>query len=171
MTSKISLRSILDEHKLKGDNFNDWYRNLKIVLWQEKLFYVLEKPIPPEPTEEVDQKIFDAWKKHIDDDEQAVCIMLGSMSDELQKTHEDMDAQSMIAHLKELYATSLHNVRFQVSCALFQTRYKGGSVSEHVLKMIGYIEKLASLGFLMDHEIGQDLIPQSLLKGFSNFTI
>ena len=171
MTSKISLRSILDEHKLKGDNFNDWYRNLKIVLRQEKLFYVLEKPIPPEPTEEVDQKIFDAWKKHIDDDEQAVCIMLGSMSDELQKTHEDMDAQSMIAHLKELYATSLHSVRFQVSCALFQTRYKGGSVSEHVLKMIGYIEKLASLGFLMDHEIGQDLILQSLPKGFSNFTM
>ena len=35
--------------------------------------------------------------------------------------------------------------------------------------MIGYIEKLASLGFLMDHEVAQDLILQSLPKGFSNF--
>ena len=37
--------------------------------------------------------------------------------------------------------------------------------------MIGYIEKLASLGFLMDHEVAQDLILQSLPKGFSNFII
>ena len=95
--------------------------------------------------------------------------MLGSMSDELQKAHEDMDARSIILHLKELYVTSVHAVRFQVSCSLFQSRYKGGSVSEHVPKMIGYIEKLASLGFLMDHKVAHDLILQSLPKGFSNF--
>lgn len=35
--------------------------------------------------------------------------------------------------------------------------------------MIGYIEKLANLGFVMDHEIGQDLILQSLPKEFRNF--
>ena len=35
--------------------------------------------------------------------------------------------------------------------------------------MIGYIEKLASLGFFMDHKVAQDLILQSLPKGFSNF--
>ena len=91
------------------------------------------------------------------------------MSDELQKAHGDMDAQTIFFHLKELYATSVHTVRFQVSCALFQTWYKEGSVSGHVLKMIGHIEKLANLGFIMDHEICQDLIFQSLPKEFSNF--
>ena len=136
MSNKISLHSILDEHKLKGENYNDWFRNLKIILRQEKIFYVLEGPIPLEPEEDADQEIFDTWKKHVDDDEQAVCIMLGSMSDELQKAHEDMDARSIILHLKESYATFVHTVRFQVSCSLFQSRYKGGSISEHVLKMI-----------------------------------
>ena len=91
------------------------------------------------------------------------------MSDELQKPHDDLDAQTIIFHLKELYATSVHTVRFQVSCALFHTRHKEGSVSGHVLKMIGHIEKLANLGFIVDHEICQDLILQSLPKEFSNF--
>ena len=95
--------------------------------------------------------------------------MLGSMSDELQQAHEDMDAQTIIFHLKELYATSVHTVRFQVSCVLFQTRYKKWSISGNVLKMIGHIENLANLGFIMDHEIGHDLILQSLPKDFSNF--
>ena len=56
-----------------------------------------------------------------------------------------------------------------MSCALFQIRYKEGSVSGHVLKIIGHIEKLANLGFIMDHEKGHDLILQSLAKDFSNF--
>ena len=91
------------------------------------------------------------------------------MSDELQKAHEDIDAQTIIFHLKELYATSFHTVRFQVVCALFQTSNKERFVSGHVLKMICHIEKLANLGFIMDHEICQDLILQFLPKEFSNF--
>ena len=80
------------------------------------------------------------------------------MSDEPQKAHKDINAQTIIFHLKELYTTSVHTVRFQMSCDLFQTRYKEGSFSGHILKMIGHIEKLANLGFIMDHEIGHDLI-------------
>ena len=56
-------------------------------------------------------------------------------------------------------------------CALFQTSYKERFVSGHVLKMICHIEKLANLGFIMDHEICQDLILQSLPKEFSNYII
>ena len=35
--------------------------------------------------------------------------------------------------------------------------------------MIGHFEKLANLGFIMDHETGHDLNLQSLPKEFSNF--
>ena len=54
MENRVSLRSILDEHKLKEDNYNDWFRNLKIILRQENIFYVLERPFPPEPAEDAD---------------------------------------------------------------------------------------------------------------------
>ena len=35
--SAISLRGILETNKLVGPNFDDWYRNLRIVLMHEKL--------------------------------------------------------------------------------------------------------------------------------------
>ena len=44
--SLISLRSILDANKLTGPNYTDWLRNLRIVLTAEKIFYVLNSPVP-----------------------------------------------------------------------------------------------------------------------------
>ena len=44
MASSLSLRSILDANKLTGPNYVDWLRNLKIVLSQEKFFYILDTP-------------------------------------------------------------------------------------------------------------------------------
>jgi hypothetical protein len=40
-TSAFNLWSLLEKKKLNGANFIDWYRNLKIVLRQEKTEYVL----------------------------------------------------------------------------------------------------------------------------------
>jgi hypothetical protein len=48
--SLFSLKSILEKEKLNGTNFMDWYRNLKIVLKADKKLYILEGPIPEEPT-------------------------------------------------------------------------------------------------------------------------
>ena len=45
----LSLRSILEKDRLNHNNFMDWYRNLRIVLKQEKLSYVLDDHIPDEP--------------------------------------------------------------------------------------------------------------------------
>ncbi|KAL1194922.1 hypothetical protein V5N11_020046 [Cardamine amara subsp. amara] len=42
----FSLRSVLEKEKLNGSNFLEWYRNLRIVLRQEKRDYVLEKVLP-----------------------------------------------------------------------------------------------------------------------------
>ena len=46
-----SLSSILNQNKLTGDNFDDWKRNLLIILSFEKHMYVLEKDFPPVPKE------------------------------------------------------------------------------------------------------------------------
>jgi hypothetical protein len=40
-TSAFSLRSFLEREKLNGANFMVWYRNMRIVLRQEKIEYVL----------------------------------------------------------------------------------------------------------------------------------
>jgi hypothetical protein len=42
MGKNISLRIMLDANKLTGSNFLDWYRNMRIVLKQETMLYILD---------------------------------------------------------------------------------------------------------------------------------
>ncbi|KAK8663303.1 hypothetical protein V6N13_083126 [Hibiscus sabdariffa] len=42
-------RSPLEKEKLNGINFLDWFRNLRIVLKQERKEYVIEETVPNNP--------------------------------------------------------------------------------------------------------------------------
>ena len=84
-TNSFSLRSVLEKDKLNGANFLDWYRNLRIVLTQERKLYVLEQPIPEAPPANAPQADKDAYKKHQDDALDVSCLMLATMNSELQK--------------------------------------------------------------------------------------
>ena len=44
MASSLSLRGILDANRLIGLNYIDWLTNLRIVLIQKKVFYILDTP-------------------------------------------------------------------------------------------------------------------------------
>ena len=46
MATTLSLRSLLDNDKLRGLNFDSWYRKLKVVLEYEWILYVLIDPAP-----------------------------------------------------------------------------------------------------------------------------
>ena len=48
---------------------------------------------------------------------------------------------------------------------------EGTSVQEHVLKVIDLITRLGQLGFIMDGELNQDLILQSLPESYSQFVL
>ena len=48
---------------------------------------------------------------------------------------------------------------------------EGSSVQTYVLKMIDLITRLGQLGFVMDGELNQDLILQSLPDSFSQFVL
>ncbi|VFQ65922.1 unnamed protein product [Cuscuta campestris] len=85
----LTLRSILDKDKLTGSNFLDWQRNLVIVLRLEKKEYVLERAIPPVPAANACRAIKDTYEKHVDDDNQVACLMLATMTSDLQKHHEN----------------------------------------------------------------------------------
>ena len=42
----LSFRGILDANKLIGLNYINWLRNLKIILTQKKVSYILDTPAP-----------------------------------------------------------------------------------------------------------------------------
>ena len=85
MENSLSLRSILDANKLIWPNFIDWFRNIKIVLKQEKKAYVLDDPILEEPNEESSNKEREAYRVHMEDLDLATCVMLANMAPDLQK--------------------------------------------------------------------------------------
>ncbi|KAK8584181.1 hypothetical protein V6N13_109574 [Hibiscus sabdariffa] len=68
MANTISLRSLLEKEKLNGINFLDWFRNLRIVLKQERKEYVIEEPVPDEPAANAPRADKDKFKKDMDDD-------------------------------------------------------------------------------------------------------
>ena len=79
----FSLRSVLEKDKLNGTNFLDWQRNLGIVLMQEMKLYVLDEPIPEEPTVNAPRAQRDTYIKHQNDSVDVKCLMLATMESEL----------------------------------------------------------------------------------------
>ncbi|CAL0304846.1 unnamed protein product [Lupinus luteus] len=160
--SSLSLRSILADGKLVGDNFHDWYRTLRIVLMHEKLIDVIDKPPVPEPSNNDDVEVVGAYKKYLEDFMSTKCLILASMSSELQRQHEDMDPTDIIAHLKKMYGAQSRTVRYQLSKTLFRSMLNN---------MISLMEQLEKLGCKLGKELSQDLILQSLPDSFSPFIV
>ncbi|KAK8986903.1 hypothetical protein V6N11_055220 [Hibiscus sabdariffa] len=170
--NNLSLRSLLEKEKLNGINFLDWFRNLRIILKQERKEYVIEEPVPDEPVANTPRADKDKFKKHLDDMLDVSCLMLATMSPELQKQHEDMNAYNMIQNLKEIYEGQARQERYETFKALFQCKMSEGSlVGAHVIKMTGYIQTLEKLEFPLKDELATDVILQSLLDSLKPFVL
>ncbi|KAK8559155.1 hypothetical protein V6N12_042437 [Hibiscus sabdariffa] len=168
----ISLRSLHEKEKLNGINFLDWFRNLRIVLKQEQKEYVIEEAVPNDPGPNASRADKDKFKKHMDDMVDVGCLMLATMTPELQKQHENMVAYEMIQNLKEIDEGQARQERYETSKALFQCKMsEGSSVGAHVIKMMGYIQTLEKLGFALNDELAIDVILQSLLDSFNQFVL
>ena len=76
MTSSLSLRGILDANKFTGPNYVDWLRNLRIILTQEKVFYILDTPAPDTIGEDVTEEEMTTYKIWQDDSVTIKCVML-----------------------------------------------------------------------------------------------
>ena len=127
MASSLSLRSILDANKLTGPNYIDWLRNLRIILTQEKVSYILDIPALDSLREDASEKDRTAYKMWKDDSVTVKCIMLALMSNELQRQYEDMDVSSILLNLKELYGEQNRTTRYKISKQLFHNRITEGS--------------------------------------------
>jgi len=170
--STLSLRSILERDKLSGTSFLDWFRNLRIVLTQERKLYVLETPCPEEPAASAPRADRTAYEKHFNDAVDVACLMLATMVPELQKNMEDKTAFEMVTHLKDMFQQQARQERFETNKALYSCKMaEGTSVSAHVMKMKGYIDHLTRLGFPIPLELATDLILNSLPKSYDQFVM
>ena len=73
---------------------------MRIVLRKERKLHTIDDPIPVQPAEDAPLAQHQAYKKLSDEAEDVACLMLATISQELQTQLEKMVAKDMIEHLK-----------------------------------------------------------------------
>lgn len=171
-SNNFFVRLVLEKDKLIGTSFLNWNRNLRIILRQERKLQVTEMPLPEPLTEGASRTQQNLYQKHHDDAVDVQCLMLVTMSPEFQKQHEHRDAYTMIEHFQRMFEGQARQEMLDSSRAL-DTCKQGDRdpVGPHVPKMIGHIEYLATLGFLIGPEVPIDLILQSLNSSYAQFVM
>jgi len=171
--NSFSLRSVLEKDKLNGSNFLEWYRNLRIVLKQEKKDYVPEKVLPEKPKTNVQHTERNAYDKHVSDRVDVCCLMLATMNSDLQKQYENVNSPiDMITSMKGMFQEQARTERYQTVKSLIECKLPiDGPVSPHVIKMMGYIDNLAKLDCPISQELATDLILQSLPSSYDQFVM
>ena len=169
-TSNYSLRMFLHREKLTGVNFVDWLRQLRIVLRYESKLHILEEPLPEPPATDATWSVRYAYEKRVEDTHDVACLMLSTMSSELQKHFEHMSVYDMMNKLKDMFQQQVREEHYECVKNLVGCRMQEGrSVSAHVLKMKAYVDQMERLGFPMGRELAVDIVLQSLPASYDQF--
>ncbi|KAL0394609.1 UNVERIFIED_CONTAM: hypothetical protein Slati_4427100 [Sesamum latifolium] len=141
--SKNPLTLIMETNKFNGTNYNDWLRNLRIVLDFENQGYVLDKPLPtalPEGSSPEERLTFEKWHE---DNRKVRSIILASMTNKIQKQYDRLeDVPSIMLCMKDVYAVPDWHIRYAATKAFFGTKMtEGSSVHSHGVKMLSLVEK------------------------------
>ncbi|KAJ9547039.1 hypothetical protein OSB04_019582 [Centaurea solstitialis] len=171
-TNNLSLRSILEKDKLTGPNFLDWERNLMIVLRHERKLYVLEEPLGEAPPANAPAAARNAHKKYSDDLLDVACLMLATMSTDLQAGLINTNAYDMIRQLRDMFQTQARTERYDATKAFNECKMiKGTSVSDHVMKMKRHLDHLERLGHPVPLQLATDTILNSLSDDYKPFVV
>ncbi|GJY75660.1 zinc finger, CCHC-type containing protein [Tanacetum coccineum] len=115
-------------------------------------------PLPVAP-----QAVRDTYEVLYDAQNEVACLMLGSMSPDLQRTLENYKAYDMIQELKTMFeeqAKQFDTVKVFHSCK----QEDGQSVRDYILQMKGYLDTLERLGYAMPKELGSIVELHAMLK-------
>ncbi|KAL0293240.1 UNVERIFIED_CONTAM: hypothetical protein Sangu_3241800 [Sesamum angustifolium] len=130
----------MESNKFNGTNYNNWLRNLRIVLDFENQGNVLYKPLPTALPEGSSPEEWVRFEKWLEDNCKARSIILASMTNNIQK-----------------------HIRYAATKAFFGTKMaEGSSVHSHWVKMLSLMEKLEDLKARLDNDTYIDVILQSL---------
>ncbi|KAL0319598.1 UNVERIFIED_CONTAM: hypothetical protein Sradi_5221300 [Sesamum radiatum] len=168
--SKNPLTLIMKTNKFNGTNYNDWLRNLRIVLDFENQDFVLDKPLPvtlPEGFSPEERLTFVKWHE---DNRKARSIILATMTNEIQDRLENVP--SIMLRMKDVYVVPDRHIRYATTKAFFETKMtEGSSVHSHGVKMLSLVEKLEDLKAGLNNDRYIDVILQSLPPSYDPFIV
>ncbi|GJR09747.1 zinc finger, CCHC-type containing protein [Tanacetum coccineum] len=154
-----AFRSMFEKEKLTGNNFNEWFARLKLVLRVEKKMHVIEQPLPPAPEPVTEPNVVDQWTTLYDAHTEIACLMLGSMTPELHRQFELYYPFDMIHELRSMFEKQAGVEKFDLIQSFHACKQEEGKpVADYVLKMKGYVEQLERLGYMLPQDISVGLI-------------
>ncbi|GKC47158.1 retrovirus-related pol polyprotein from transposon TNT 1-94, partial [Tanacetum coccineum] len=166
----LALRSMFEREKLSRNNFNDWFRQLKLVLRVEKKMFVIEQPIPPAPAADFAANVLAKWNAIYDAYNEVACLMLGSMTPELHRQFENYSPYEMLQELKYVFEKQAGVERFDIIQTFHACKQEEGKpVDAYVLQMKGYVDQLERLGYMLPQDLIVGLILNGLTKYFAGF--
>ncbi|GJX86783.1 hypothetical protein Tco_0337557 [Tanacetum coccineum] len=140
------------------------------TMYEKKMKFV-EQPTGPAPDpESADPDTIDKYYETVNLEQEVACLMLSSMSPDLQRTLEKYNAYDMLKELKTMFEEQAKQELFESVKAFYACKQEEGqSVSSDLLKMKSYLEILECLGYVMSNELGVSLILNSLNKDYNQF--
>ncbi|GJY91856.1 hypothetical protein Tco_0507638 [Tanacetum coccineum] len=165
-----AFRSMFEREKLSGNNFNDWFSQLKLVLRVEKKMYVIEQLLPAAPAAESLAQVLSQWNAVYDAYNEVACLILGSMTPKLHRQFENSSPYDMIKELKSMFEKQAGVERFNLIQTFHACKQEEGKpVVAYVLQMKGYVDQLEHLGYMLPHDLIVGLILNGLTKDFLGF--
>ncbi|GJW24683.1 zinc finger, CCHC-type containing protein [Tanacetum coccineum] len=135
-----AFRSMFEKEKLSGNNFNDWFARLKLVLRVEKKMHVIEQPLPPAPEAGAEPNIVAQWDSLLFDVILKWCLLLRSMTPELHRQFELHYPYDMVQELRSMFEKQAGVEKFDLIQSFHACKQEEGkSVADYVLKMKGYV--------------------------------
>ncbi|KAK5785603.1 hypothetical protein PVK06_040205 [Gossypium arboreum] len=130
------LLNLLTQNKLNRNNYNEWKRNLIIVLSYEKLKIVFNTKFPPATQAEARN----CWKEF---DEIARCYVLASVTSTLYKQLKSCkSAKVSLDKLEDMFRGQAAFARYYAMTSLMNAQQKRDTlVKDHVITLMGYFSK------------------------------
>ena len=170
----FNLESFLEKDKLKtnGSKYTNRFRTLRILLVPLKMSYVLETALGDAPATTATPAEKKVYLIKSDDSSLVKKGMLHAMEAELQKWFESFSAYEIITDLKTVFAPQARVERNEVSEAFFSAKMEEhSSMTEHVVKMSDYVQRLNDLEFKIPDEVAIDRVLRSLPPSYESFVL
>src|SRR4051812_21505219 len=76
----------------------------------------------------------------------------------------------MVTQLNTLYLKQARTERYEITKQLSECKMEeGSSISEHVIKLVGYAQRLSALGFAIPTTLRTDILLASLPPSYNDF--
>ncbi|KAL0295658.1 UNVERIFIED_CONTAM: hypothetical protein Scaly_3094100 [Sesamum calycinum] len=151
--SKNPLTMVLETKKFNDTNYNNWLRNLRIVLNFEEQGYVLNRPPSSALPEDFSPKEHLMFKKWHEDNRKVCNIILASMSNDIRKQYDKLDSiSSIMLRMSDVCSVPDRHIRYATKKSFSGTKLaKGSSEQSHRVKMLSLVEKLEGLKAGLDN--------------------